>query len=72
MVEDLEHAVAEQILFVLGAVEVRRLNTNHTIMYMKGGLNFFLFWIRDVFCTQHPLGRLGCKTHLKSQFLAPF
>ena len=32
-----------------------------------------LFQIRDVFCTQHLERRvLGCKTHLKSRYLALF
>ena len=31
----------------------------------------FLFWIRDVFCTQH-LRVPRCKTHLKSRLSVPF
>ena len=43
---------------------------NPIMQYVKGG-SLPLFWIRDVFCTQHLLV-WGCKAHLKSRFGAPF
>ena len=45
------------------------LRKDKAVNTMGGKLSLELFWIRDVFCTQHlDAGVLGCETHLKSHF----
>ena len=51
-----------------GGKNMNKLVDNQTVFITDPGFatySTFLYWIRDVFRTQHPRGRLGYKTHLK-------